>query len=103
MARIDVSKLGFLAGRDLPPVQPPAQRVPQEVAVPREGIDSTHSSLEAEIDHFRFYEEGEVPIRPIELSDSDSDLDRFSVAHSPRLIVARIDTSQEIEEEGMDL
>ena len=44
-----------------------------------------------------------MPTRPVELSDCDSDLDRFSAAHSPRLIVAQIDTSQEIEEEGMDL
>ena len=44
-----------------------------------------------------------MPTRPIELSDSDADLDRFFAAHSPRLIVAQIDTSQEIEEEGMDL
>ena len=44
-----------------------------------------------------------MPIRPIELSDFDADLDRFSAAHSPRLIVARIDTNQEIEEEGIDL
>ena len=41
--------------------------------------------------------------RPVELSDFDLDLDRFSAAHSPRLIVARINTNQEIEEEGMDL
>jgi len=44
-----------------------------------------------------------VSIRPIKLSDSDADLDRFSAAHSPRLIVARIDTNQEVEEEDMDL
>ena len=44
-----------------------------------------------------------MPTRPVELSDSDSDLDCFSAAYSPRLIVIRIDTSQEIEEEGMDL
>ena len=41
--------------------------------------------------------------RPIELSNSGSDLDHFSVAHSPRLVVARINTSQEIEEKGIDL
>ena len=93
LARIDVSKLGFLARRDLPPVQPPAHRDPQEVSALREGIDSTHSSLEAEIDHFHFNEEGEVSTRPVELSDSGSDLDRFSTAHSPELIVAQIDTS----------
>ena len=37
--------------------------------------------------------------RPVELSDSDTDLDRLSVAHSPRLLVARIDTSSDEEEE----
>ena len=42
-------------------------------------------------------------MRPVELSDSGSDLDCSSATHSPRLVVARIDTSQEIEEEGMDL
>ena len=103
LARIDVSKPSFLARRDLPPIQPPTQCVLQEVVVLGEGIDSSHSSLEAEIDHFRFNEEGEVSTRPVELSDSGSNLDRFSVAHSPGLVVARIDTSQEIEEEGMDL
>ena len=103
LARIDVPKSGFLAQRDLPPVQPSTKRVLQEVAVPGEGIDSSHSSLEAEIDHFRFDEEGEESTRLLELSDSGLDLDRFSVAHSLGLVVARIDTSQEIEEEGMDL
>ena len=83
LASIDVFKPGFLTRRDLPPVQPPAQRVPQEVAILREEIDSTHSSLKAEIDHFRFDEEGEVLTRPVELSDFDLDLDRFSAAHSP--------------------
>ena len=103
MAQINISKLGFLARRDLPPVQLPTKRVPQKTAVPGKEIDSTHSSFEVEIDHFYFNKKGEVPTRPIELSDSDSNLDHFSAAHSPRLIVARIDTSQEIEEEGMDL
>ena len=46
LARIDISKLGFLTRRDHPPVQ----RVLQGVAALREEIDSTHSSLEAEID-----------------------------------------------------
>jgi len=44
-----------------------------------------------------------VPTRPVELSDSSLDLDRFSAAHSPCLVIARIDTSQEVEEEDMDL
>ena len=62
-----------------------------------------HSSLEAEIDHFRFNEGGEVSTRPVELSDSGSDLDRFSATYSPGLVVSWIDTSQEVEEEGIDL
>ena len=41
--------------------------------------------------------------RSVELSDFEADLDRFSVAHSPRLIVARVDTSSEDEEGDMDL
>ena len=48
-ARIDVSILGFLARRDLPPVQLPAQRVLPKAIVP-EGVDSSHSSLEDQID-----------------------------------------------------
>ena len=40
---------------------------------------------------------------PVELSDSGSDIDRFSVAHTPSLVIAQIDTSQEVEEEDMDL
>ena len=60
-------------------------------------------SLEAEIDHFHFNKEGKVSTRPVKLPDSGSDLDHFSTTHSSELIVARIDTSQEIEKEGMDL
>ena len=44
-----------------------------------------------------------MPTKPVKLSDSGSDLDHFSAAHSPGLIIARIDTSQEVEEEDMDL
>ena len=44
-----------------------------------------------------------MPERPVELSDSEVDFDRFSAAHSPSLIVARVDTSLEDNEEGMDL
>ena len=98
LAWIDVSKPGILAQRDLPLVRPPTQHVPQAVVAPREEIYSTHSSLEAEIDHFRFDKEGEVLTRLAELSNSEADLDRFSAAYSLRLIVVRIDTSQEIEE-----
>ena len=36
--------------------------------------------------------------RPIELLDSEGELDKSSVAHSPKLIIARVDSSSE--EEG---
>ena len=35
----------------------------------------------------------------MELSDSEANFNRFSVAHSPRLVVARINTSAAEEEE----
>ena len=41
--------------------------------------------------------------RPVELSDSNSDLDRASAAPDLGLVIAQIDTSQELVEEGMDL
>ena len=41
--------------------------------------------------------------RPVKLSDSSSDVDRFSATHTPGLVIAQIDTSQEVEEEDMDL
>ena len=103
LARIDVSIPGFLARRDLPPVQLPAQRVLPAEVVPGEGADSSHSSLEVQIDQFRFSEEGEVAAKLVKLSDSDSDIDRASVAPNLGLVIAQVDTSQEIEEEGMDL
>ena len=102
LACIDVSKPGFLSRRDLPPIELPIQHAPREVATPREEIVSTPLSLEAEIDQFYLEEEGEALERLVELLNFEATLDRFSVAHSPRLIVARVDTSSE-EEEGMDL
>ena len=94
LARIDVSIPGFLTRRDLPPTQLPVRRVVQEVAVPGKGVNSSHSSLEAEINQFRFVEEGEVSTRPVKLSDSGSDVDRFSATPTPGLVIAQIDTSQ---------
>ena len=92
-----------MARRDLLPVELPIQHVLQEVATLREEIASTNLFLEAEINQFHLEEKGEVPERPRELSDPEANLDRFSVAHSPRLIVAQIDTNSEDEEGGMDL
>ena len=68
-----------------------------------EGVDFSHSSLEAEIDQFHLVEEGEVSTRPVELSDSGSNLERFSAADPTSLVITQIDISQEIEEADMDL
>ena len=103
LARIDVSIPGFLASRDLPPVQLHAQSALPAVVVSGEETGSSHSPLEDQIDQFHFAEEGEVSARTVELSDSDSDLDRASAAPNLGLVIAQVDTSQEIEEEGMDL
>ena len=59
--------------------------------------------MEDQIDQFHFVEEGEVSARLVELSDSDSDLDCASATPDLGLVIAQVDTSQEIEEEGMDL
>ena len=103
LARINVSIPGFLASRDLPPVQLLARRVLPAAVVPVEEASSLQSSLEDQIDQFHFAEEGEVSVRIVELSDSDSDLDRASAAPDLGLVTAQVGTSQELEEEGMDL
>ena len=46
LARIIVSIPGFLASRDLPPIQLPTQRAFPTVVVPEEEAGSSHSSLE---------------------------------------------------------
>ena len=103
LARIDVSIPGFLASRDLPPVQLPAQRAFPAVVIPAEEADSSHSSLEDQIDQFHFAEEGEALARIVVLSNSDSGLDRTSAALDLGLVTAEVGTSQKLEEEGMDL
>ena len=69
----------------------------------REESSFSCRSLDAEIDQFHFEEVEGAPEKLVELSDSEHESDRFSVAHSSRLIVARVDISSEVEEEGMDL
>ena len=103
LAQVDVSKPGFLARRDLPTVVLPTRPIPLEVAALREETTSTHLSFKAEIDQFHLDEEGEAPDRLIEVSDSETGLDRSSVVDFPRLVVTWIDTSEEEEEEDMAL
>ena len=74
------------------------QYVLQEVTTLREETAFTPLSLEAKIDQFHLEEEGEVPERPVELSDFEANFNRFSVANLPRLVVAQIDFSSEEEE-----
>ena len=69
----------------------------------REETASTQLSLEAEIDQFCLKKEEGALERPVELSDSEIESDRFSATHPLKLIVARVNTSSEEEEEGMDL
>ena len=103
LARIDVSVPGFLARRDLPPVELPLQRSPRKVAAPREEIASSRLSFKAEIDRFHSKEGEEEQAQPIiHLLDSEEELDRHSATHSPKLIIARVD-SNSIEKEEMSL
>ena len=88
--------------RDLPPVELPPQHFPREVAAPREEIASSRISLEAEIDKFYFEEEEGVPETPVELLDSEAELDRLFVVHFPRLVIIRIDTSFKEEEMALN-
>ena len=76
LARIDVSRAGFLAPYDLPPVDhpipqgipfavQPLQQVPLEEAIIGEGTASS-SSLEHEINRFKFEEEETIIITEAE-------------------------------------
>ena len=66
-------------------------------------------SLEAKIDQFRLEDEEGVAERPVELLDSEIELDCLSVARLLDLTVANIganseeEEEEEEEEEGMDL
>ena len=112
LARIDVSKPRFLDQRDLQPVvlpviqnpQPAAQPPPQDnsrVAVlVEEETESSHLSLEEEIDEFYF--EKDIPKAPlIELSDTEGEPDRNSVINTPPLVIACSDDSFDEEVDNM--
>ena len=100
--RIDVSRPSFLAQRNLPPVELHPQHFPGEVAALREENASSHFSLKVEINQFHFEEEEGVPERLVEHSNSEAELDRLSAAHSPKLVVARINTSSEEEDVALN-
>ena len=105
LARIDVSRPGFLAPHDLPPVDHPIpQGIPLAVqplqqvllaqAVAEEGFASS-SSFEEEIDRFRFEEEATV------ISEAEEEADEYSCIHTPAPIITYIGDSLDNEEEEM--
>ena len=103
MARIDVSRPGFLAQHDLPPVDhpipqgiplavQPLQQVPFRQAIVEEGAASS-SSLEEEIDKFQFEEEAIV------ISEAEEGADKYSCVQTPAQIITYIGDSSDEEEE----
>ena len=105
LARIDVSQPSFLAPHDLPPVDHPiSQGIPfaaqplQQVSlaqvVAEEGATSS-SSLEEEIDRFRFKEEAIV------ISKAEEEADEYSCVQTPTPIITYVGDSSDNEEEEM--
>ena len=87
LARIDISRPGFLAQYDLPPVDhpipqgiplaaQPLQQVPPRQAIVEEGVASS-SSLDEEIDKFQFEEEAIV------VSEAEEGADEYSCVQTP--------------------
>ena len=114
LARIDVSKPGFLAWRDLPLVPRPVLQNPLPIALllPQappivaailvDGVASSHLSLEEEIDKFHFEEEQSPRAPLIYISDTEGESNRNSGVYNPYLILARPNGSDE-EEDSMAL
>ena len=105
LARIDISRPGFLASHNLPPVDHP---IPQGIpfaaqpfrqvllaqAVAEEGVASS-SSLEEEIDRFRFEEEAIV------ISEAEEEADEYSCIQIPAPIITYVGDSSDNKEEKM--
>ena len=112
--RIDVSKPDFLARKNLPPVRLPVQQIPPQLVIPlqqvplealvaaEEEITSSQLSLEEEINQFRFVEDVGLFEKPVDISDSKTDSVNISSIHPRQLIITRIDSESEEEEEQMD-
>ena len=104
MAPIDVSRPNFLAPHDLPPIDhpipqgiplaaEPLREVPLGEAILHEGTASS-SSLEQEIDKFRFEEEETVLI-----SEAEEEADEQSCMQTPAQAITYItDTTDEEED-----
>ena len=96
-----MSRLGFLAPHDLPPVDHPVsqgipltaqplRQVPLVQAVAKEGAASS-SSLEEEIDKFRFEEEAIV------ISEAEEEADELSCVQTPASIITYMGDSSDNE------
>ena len=105
LARIDVSRPGFLASHNLPPVDhpipqgipfaaQPLQQVPLAQAVVEEGTASS-SSLKEEINRFRFEEEAIV------ISKAKEEADKYSCVQTPAPIITYVGDSSNNKEEDM--
>ena len=113
--RIGVSRPDFLARDDLPPVRLPIHQIPPPLVIPlqqvplkatvvaEEEIASSRLSLEEEIDRFRFVEDEGESEKPVDISDSETESAKLSSIHPKQLVIARIDSESEEEEEAMDL
>ena len=83
LCRIDESVPGFLAREDVMPAElSPILALPKAVAL-REETASSRLSLEEEIDQFQLEEEEEVRADPVEISNSEGELDKSLAARSP--------------------
>ena len=102
--RIDISKLGFLARKDLPPVVLPLQQVLlKAAAASREEVASSRLSLKEEIDKFHF-EEGEIQEAPlVNILVAEEEANRHLSVHLPTLVVTRLDSTSKEEEDEMAL
>lgn len=112
--RIDVSRPHFLARDDLPPVAypfphgiplviRPIQQVPLEAAAAGEGIASSNSSLEEEIDKFHFGKEEPQGVQVISDSNAEDEPDKLSSVHASVLVVASPDDTLKEENDEMAL
>ena len=96
LCRMDVSIPGFLAQKDLPPIELPLHRALPKAAAPREKTASSRLSLEEEIDQFWLKEEKEEQGAPvIHILDVEEEFDRLSSVRTPGFVVARVVDSTE--------
>ena len=106
LARIDVSRHGFLAPHDLPPVvlpgvrdpylaeQLPPVNEPGAAALIEEETESSRLSLEEEIDELYFEEE--IQQYPLgESSNPEAEQDRHSAVGVPSIVICSDDSSDE--------